>query len=534
MQVLSFLDHFGIADDDPRVNLYGGAIANRPPAGGVRRASHDQLARQFSEHPEVRYGLTAMCVGLGQGGSVVWETRPGKASRTRGRLPDDRPRRTLDLPRTPAARSPERWHCSRSTPATRAGRSSSASRPGDLEAALDGAERLVREEGVVAIGVTGVNHVFCAGRRPQGRREHRRPRGQPRRRGPRPPRPAPVRRRRRPDVRVRQRPRPRRRAGDGPALHVPDDLRRRARHRAARGVPRARARLGRDVPAPPPGRSGRRGQGRHRERAREQQDALRPAGLPGRHRRRAVRARPTSSCSRCAGPGRSRRARPAWTAPNRRRGDLVGGRRPGRGRRRRPGTGPPPRRTGRSTSRGPRARTTGHTHFTAEDQALADLGISPELKAGLYAFDLVQRYGRKPTGAPQVDPRQVTSVGVVGAGPHGLPARAAVPAPVAGPRRPHRRLGRARREGRRVRAPGRAGPAGQGPDLLRHGQPAVGLVSGSVEKSAWPTATSSSRPSSRRCPSAGRPARTRTPAARGRRLSPRTRVPCRSPRWRRC
>ncbi|GAB3470657.1 3-hydroxyacyl-CoA dehydrogenase NAD-binding domain-containing protein [Kineococcus endophyticus] len=56
------------------------------------------------------------------------------------------------------------------------------------------------------------------------------------------------------------------------------------------------------------------------------------------------------------------------------------------------------------------------THFTAEDQALADLGISPELKAGLYAFDLVQRYGRKPTGAPQVDPRKVTSVGVVGAG----------------------------------------------------------------------------------------------------------------------
>jgi acetyl-CoA acyltransferase len=32
-----------------------------------------QLARQFEEHPEVRYGLTAMCVGLGQGGSVIWE-----------------------------------------------------------------------------------------------------------------------------------------------------------------------------------------------------------------------------------------------------------------------------------------------------------------------------------------------------------------------------------------------------------------------------------------------------------------------------
>ena len=32
-----------------------------------------QLARQFEEHPEARYGLTAMCVGLGQGGSVIWE-----------------------------------------------------------------------------------------------------------------------------------------------------------------------------------------------------------------------------------------------------------------------------------------------------------------------------------------------------------------------------------------------------------------------------------------------------------------------------
>jgi len=73
VQVLSFLDHFGIADDDPRVNPYGGAIAIGHPlaASGVRLMT--QLARQFSEHPEVRYGVTAMCVGLGQGGTVVWE-----------------------------------------------------------------------------------------------------------------------------------------------------------------------------------------------------------------------------------------------------------------------------------------------------------------------------------------------------------------------------------------------------------------------------------------------------------------------------
>ncbi|GAA1258944.1 thiolase family protein [Oryzihumus leptocrescens] len=73
VQVLAFLDHFGIADDDPRVNQYGGAIATGHPlaSSGVRLMT--QLARQFEEHPEVRYGLTAMCIGIGMGGAVIWE-----------------------------------------------------------------------------------------------------------------------------------------------------------------------------------------------------------------------------------------------------------------------------------------------------------------------------------------------------------------------------------------------------------------------------------------------------------------------------
>ena len=73
IQVISLLDHFGIADDDPRVNPWGGAIAIGHPlaASGVRLMI--QLAAQFAERPDVRYGLTAMCVGLGQGGSVIWE-----------------------------------------------------------------------------------------------------------------------------------------------------------------------------------------------------------------------------------------------------------------------------------------------------------------------------------------------------------------------------------------------------------------------------------------------------------------------------
>lgn len=73
VQVLAFLDHFGIADDDPRVNQYGGAIAVGHPlaSSGVRLMN--QLARQFEEHPEVRYGVTTMCIGIGMGGTVVWE-----------------------------------------------------------------------------------------------------------------------------------------------------------------------------------------------------------------------------------------------------------------------------------------------------------------------------------------------------------------------------------------------------------------------------------------------------------------------------
>lgn len=73
VQVLAFLDHFGIADDDPRVNEYGGAIATGHPlaSSGVRLMS--QLARQFEEHPEVRFGLTSMCIGIGMGGTVIWE-----------------------------------------------------------------------------------------------------------------------------------------------------------------------------------------------------------------------------------------------------------------------------------------------------------------------------------------------------------------------------------------------------------------------------------------------------------------------------
>ncbi|XVQ83430.1 thiolase family protein [Microbispora siamensis] len=73
VQVLAFLEHFGIADDDPRVNPYGGAIAFGHPlaSSGVRLMT--QLSREFAERPDVRYGITTMCVGMGMGGTVIWE-----------------------------------------------------------------------------------------------------------------------------------------------------------------------------------------------------------------------------------------------------------------------------------------------------------------------------------------------------------------------------------------------------------------------------------------------------------------------------
>ncbi|MBW4717493.1 thiolase family protein [Saccharothrix obliqua] len=73
VQVLAFLDHFGIAEDDPRVNPWGGAIATGHPlaSSGVRLMT--QLSRQFAERPDVRYGITTMCIGIGMGGTVIWE-----------------------------------------------------------------------------------------------------------------------------------------------------------------------------------------------------------------------------------------------------------------------------------------------------------------------------------------------------------------------------------------------------------------------------------------------------------------------------
>ena len=77
VQVLALLDHFGIADDDERVNPMGGAIAVGHPlaSSGIRLMTN--LARDFTMNPTAKYGITTMCIGLGMGGTVIWENISG-------------------------------------------------------------------------------------------------------------------------------------------------------------------------------------------------------------------------------------------------------------------------------------------------------------------------------------------------------------------------------------------------------------------------------------------------------------------------
>jgi acetyl-CoA acyltransferase len=74
VQVLTWCDALGVDPDDDRLNPYGGAIACGHPlaATGVRLMA--QLAYGLERRPDVRYGLTALCIGMGMGAAVVWES----------------------------------------------------------------------------------------------------------------------------------------------------------------------------------------------------------------------------------------------------------------------------------------------------------------------------------------------------------------------------------------------------------------------------------------------------------------------------
>jgi acetyl-CoA acyltransferase len=73
VQVLSWCDGMGVDPEDERLNPYGGAIACGHPlaATGVRLMA--QLAYGFGERPQARYGLTALCIGMGMGAAAIWE-----------------------------------------------------------------------------------------------------------------------------------------------------------------------------------------------------------------------------------------------------------------------------------------------------------------------------------------------------------------------------------------------------------------------------------------------------------------------------
>jgi acetyl-CoA acyltransferase len=73
VQVLTWCEGMGISPDDERLNPYGGAIACGHPlaATGVRLVA--QLAYAMRERPSARYGLTALCVGMGMGAALLWE-----------------------------------------------------------------------------------------------------------------------------------------------------------------------------------------------------------------------------------------------------------------------------------------------------------------------------------------------------------------------------------------------------------------------------------------------------------------------------
>jgi acetyl-CoA acyltransferase len=77
VQVLTWCRELGIDPEDERLNPYGGAIACGHPlaATGVRLVA--QLAYAMRERPDARYGLTALCIGLGMGAAVVWEHANG-------------------------------------------------------------------------------------------------------------------------------------------------------------------------------------------------------------------------------------------------------------------------------------------------------------------------------------------------------------------------------------------------------------------------------------------------------------------------
>jgi acetyl-CoA acyltransferase len=76
VQVLTWCDGLGVDPGDERLNPYGGAIACGHPLAATGGRLVAQLAYGLRERPDVRYGLTALCVGMGMGAALIWESLP--------------------------------------------------------------------------------------------------------------------------------------------------------------------------------------------------------------------------------------------------------------------------------------------------------------------------------------------------------------------------------------------------------------------------------------------------------------------------
>jgi acetyl-CoA acyltransferase len=82
VQCIAFMKEFELTvPDEPRLNPWGGAIAFGHPlaSSGPRLMIH--LMHEFAENPKAKYALATMCVGLGQGGSVIWENLQGNGEK---------------------------------------------------------------------------------------------------------------------------------------------------------------------------------------------------------------------------------------------------------------------------------------------------------------------------------------------------------------------------------------------------------------------------------------------------------------------
>jgi len=77
VQALYCLDRLGLEWDDERVNKWGGALAFGHPLASSGPRLIAFLMGIFKENPSTRLGLTTMCVGRGQGYSIIWENLQG-------------------------------------------------------------------------------------------------------------------------------------------------------------------------------------------------------------------------------------------------------------------------------------------------------------------------------------------------------------------------------------------------------------------------------------------------------------------------